>query len=82
MAYVPKPAPLDAGDFQSWAQQEFQALAQAWEQTQPYVLLDTLYAQPKKPREGMVVKADGTTWNPGSGAGVYCRRGGAWTFLG
>lgn len=42
----------------------------------------TLYAEPKKLTEGLTVKADGTTWNPGSGPGLYCYRGGAWRFLG
>lgn len=47
-------------------------------------VLKTLYAEPKKKPEGLVVKADGTTWKPnGTGtAGVYCYRGGTWTFLG
>ena len=29
------------------------------------------YAAPPKPREGTFVFADGTTWNPGSGRGLY-----------
>jgi len=28
------------------------------------------------------VYADGTTWNPGSGAGLYQWRGSAWAFIG
>lgn len=46
------------------------------------VILNTLYAAPDKTPEGLTVKADGTTWNPGSGAGTYQWRGGAWRFLG
>lgn len=38
-------------------------------------------AEPKRPRDGMIVYADGTGWNPGSGAGPYVRRAGAWTPL-
>lgn len=41
-----------------------------------------LHAEPVKPRTGMVVLADGTNWNPGSGAGFYGYRGGAWALLG
>lgn len=82
MAYVPTPAPTDAAQFQTWVQRELQAVSQAWEQQQPFILLNTLYAAPKKLREGMLVKADGTTWNPGSGAGFYGYRAGAWRFLG
>lgn len=63
-------------------QEELNKIAQAMETADPFITLDTLYAAPTKYREGTIVKADGTTWNPGSGAGVYCRRGAAWTFLG
>lgn len=31
--------------------------------------------------DGMVVYADGTSWNPGSGEGLYERRAGAWQKL-
>ncbi len=41
-----------------------------------------LHAEPVRPRTGMVVLADGTDWNPGSGAGFYGYRGGAWNLLG
>jgi hypothetical protein len=44
----------------------------------------TLPALPEEParlRNGMVVYANGTTWNPGSGAGFYGREGGAWVKL-
>lgn len=34
---------------------------------------------PDKPREGMIRYADGTSWNPGSGKGVYWYSGSAWT---
>lgn len=36
---------------------------------------------PEKPREGMIVSADGVHWNPGSGAGAYEYIGGAWVKL-
>lgn len=63
-------------------QEELNKIAQAMETADPFITLDTLYAAPKKYREGTIVKADGVVFNPGSGAGVYCYRGGAWTFLG
>lgn len=45
----------------------------ALQSSQPidYLALRTLYQQPNRVFEGMIVKADGTTWNPGAGAGVY-----------
>lgn len=33
--------------------------------------LRPLYAEPERPRAGMLVYADGTTWDPGAGEGVY-----------
>lgn len=39
---------------------------------------EVLYAAPVKPRDGMVVYADGTQWNPGSGKGTYEYRTSAW----
>ena len=32
---------------------------------------EVLYVVPVKPRQGMVVYADGTSWNPGGGKGLY-----------
>lgn len=42
------------------------------------VKTQVLYAVPKKLREGLIVIADGTSWNPGSGAGTYVYRSGSW----
>jgi hypothetical protein len=36
---------------------------------------------PSKPREGMICLADGTDWDPGSGAGLYHYLGAAWNKL-
>jgi len=33
---------------------------------------------PVRPREGMIVYADGTNWNPGGGEGPYVYRNGVW----
>ena len=44
--------------------------------------LEVSYAAPVKPREGDIRLADGTTWNPGSGKGVYCYYSSAWHLLG
>jgi len=48
--------------------------------TFPYLYLELLQAAPAKPQEGMIAK--GAAGVLGAGAGVYCYRGGAWTFLG
>lgn len=47
----------------------------------PYQMT-VMYAAPSKPRTGWLVYADGTSWNPGSGEGVYVyTSGGAWSKL-
>lgn len=33
--------------------------------------LERLYAEPARPRLGMLVIADGSEWDPGSGTGTY-----------
>ncbi len=39
-------------------------------------------AEPPKPYDGLIVIADGTEWNPGSGVGYYGFYNGSWRFLG
>ena len=45
------------------------------------IQLVVLTSEPSTPIDGMVVYADGTSWNPGSGEGVYAREGGSWVKL-
>lgn len=61
---------------------ELDKISQAMETADVMLNLEKVYAVPKKFREGSIVFADGTTWNPGSGGGIYCYRAGAWRFLG
>ena len=62
---------------------EFEAIKKATTRADPFMELEVMYAAPAKLRTGMVVYADGTTWNPGSGEGIYRRNlAGAWVFLG
>lgn len=42
---------------------------------------DILTAPPAKPQNGMIVYADGTLWNPGSGLGFYGYENGVWVKL-
>lgn len=39
------------------------------------------YAEPNKLTEPMIRVADGTSWNPGSGQGIYIYLGGVWSKL-
>jgi len=43
--------------------------------------VEFLTKAPAKPREGMVVGADGTYWNPGAGKGVYVYYDDVWNKL-
>ena len=61
---------------------ELEKIAQAMDTADAMLNLDMLYAAPKKYRTGSIVLADGTTWNPGSGMGVYCYYAAAWHYLG
>ena len=60
---------------------ELAAIATALDE-QEELKLSKLDVEPKKPREGLIVFADGVNWNPGSGEGYYGYRSGTWNFLG
>lgn len=49
----------------------------------PYAQYEVLHDEPRKVLPGMFVFADGTDWNPGSGAGPYLRNeaNSSWTSL-
>jgi len=79
-----QPQLLTAGDLETLKmqlKQEFATIAMEQAQPSDYMALNTLYAAPKRIFDGMVILADGTVFNPGSGAGVYARVAGAWVKL-
>ncbi len=78
MSYIPRPAPSDPAQLPGYLFQELQNLQQSLAAARPTLFLAPLYAEPSKRPEGLVAFADGTTWNPGSGAGTYQYRAGAW----
>lgn len=82
MGYSPT-TPPDLGEsevqsFSEWLQLELDAVARGMDEMQ----LPERNTAPAKPRAGMIVLADGTNWNPGSGAGFYGYYGGSWVKLG
>lgn len=81
--YTPRQIPFDADlpALRQWLQQEVQNIAAALQDEQESARLKTLYAAPKRIYEGMLIKADGSTFNPGSGAGIYARVSNAWVKL-
>lgn len=82
MQYKQGDLPANADGLIEFFRVELQKIQKAMASSQPALFLDTLYASPARVFEGMIVLADGTLWNPGSGAGFYGYRGGAWRLLG
>lgn len=58
--------------------EQFREISQEFKSSRPRVVT----AEPVKPYDGLIVIADGTNWNPGSGAGYYGYYNGTWKFLG
>ena len=73
--------PPVAGDLTVCRVQELQRVAESFSEIEEILLVE-LNSEPDKPRNGMIVLADGTNWNPGAGAGFYGRRAGSWFKLG
>lgn len=89
MPYIPRKAPgisdtdLEAlasstGDLALYVEDELEALASALGTDEEF---NINYAEPTRPREGLMVYADGTQWNPGDGEGLYLYKNAAWRRL-
>ena len=78
--YEPEPL-LDKEGLVEYIQRELRRVSEVFEGVKA-VELDELHVEPTKPRNGLIALADGTDWNPGSGAGFYGYSAGAWVFLG
>lgn len=76
-----EPSGLDnVDDILAWAIEEFRNIAAQLAETSS-LELRLRGSEPKKPREGMIVAADGVNWDPGAGLGIYAFLGGVWTKL-
>lgn len=83
MSYAPEQLPSDSVLALSLAlQRELQRISAELELGVATRIDRFLPAAPTKLRDGMIVGADGTNWNPGSGKGAYIYYGAAWHFLG
>ena len=78
--YVPEPL-LHEEDILEYLQRELRQISAAFEGVKG-IELDELHAAPLRPRNGLIILADGTDFDPGSGAGFYGYSNGAWAFLG
>lgn len=78
--YTPTPVPINAPPgLGAWLAGELRRISNAF--SSDSVQLEARNAEPTRYRDGMIVYADGTNWNPGSGEGIYARYGGAWNKL-
>ena len=82
MAFLPNTRPPDQTKLGEWTEREFRRLAETLNLATDMLRLETTNVAPAKPRAGDIRLADGTNWNPGSGAGFYGYYGGAWVKLG
>lgn len=82
MAYVPKPSPPieTLEQLRLYIEDELKAISRSVLETTELELRPS-FVEPSRPRDGMIVYADGASWNPGGGAGVYARVSGAWVKL-
>jgi len=69
-------------EMREWVWNQFKRTEEEFNQGREAHYLKELHEEPNKLILGMTVLADGTDWNPGSGAGVYSYYGGAWHKLG
>ena len=82
MSYSPNLVPEEySADFM---RRELERIRQGFVEYEASIGLKILYAEPDRIRPGQLVYADGATWNPGAGAGVYRRNAAnsAWVHLG
>ena len=79
MEYHPQ-APLDDSPLARWVHDELQQIEKALTEFDN-LQLPQLNIEPQKPRDGVVVYADGVNWNPGGGEGLYIYFGGTWNKL-
>jgi hypothetical protein len=83
MRYEFKMVPADPKSLAPYLNEELFKIAQAISLPRDETYYEPQYRAPLKPRRGMVVYADGTSWNPtGAGEGLYRFNGSIWVFLG
>lgn len=82
MPYVPRPmkGSEELEELRKYVEDELLAISRDLSETVA-LELRPIYAAPTRPREGMIVFADGTSWNPGGGKGAYQYLSGAWVKL-
>lgn len=79
--FEPATVPQDPADLPRYIQDMFNDIANAINVVRDGHI-DVIYSAPTKPQQGDIRYADGTSWNPGSGEGLYLyNSAGAWVQL-
>lgn len=71
------PSINDSEEFNSFVVNELESVERAFRATD-LIRLAKQTNPPTKLSEGLIAFADGTSWNPGSGAGIYAYYSGSW----
>lgn len=78
-----KPAPTDPAKLPAHIDQLEQRIEESARRGSGAAYYEVLYEEPSKLTAGMVVYADGSSFNPGSGEGLYrYSLAGSWVHLG
>lgn len=75
--YYPQPTPASNVDFSTYVSRELANISTAVNSAD-YLTMEVSYVAPTRVTVGEIRYADGSTWNPGSGAGLYVYDGAGW----
>lgn len=78
--YNPGDPPIDAVQLQIFLREELAKMSATFSLVAAGHI-DQTYVAPAKPRDGDIRYADGTSWDPGSGKGLYMHNGSVWTLI-
>lgn len=64
-------APVPQLDQPSWMNSYFQIIAESFNRIRNTFVFEPVNIEPARKYDGLTVFADGTSWNPGAGRGIY-----------
>jgi hypothetical protein len=78
MSYAPLPPTFNKlEDVAAYLVRELNEVSLALNEIEPFKIKQ-YKAEPAKLKDFLIAAADGVSWNPGAGAGVYVYHSGAW----
>src|SRR5262245_53931569 len=73
--HVPQMSSVD--ELRAYLESELRKISESFGETDALELRASRH-EPQRTREGMIIHADGTAWDPGEGEGTYRYQGGLW----